>query len=217
LIAGYCPASSSAQTPAPAVPPVKVAFVNMQEAMKLYPRYKMLQDELKKKDDEYVKMVTVKNERMQALTKEFQTTTDEKKRAAIEQDLRQLKLEIETIVSDAKKTLGKYFDEQTAQLYVEFYSAVKDVAMNNGFDIVWRYNEDWTQETYNKPENIVRRVMANPVFPIYYDQKKLDITYRVVQVLSQKYPAPAGASTTPAGNAANPVQTTGANVPAGNK
>jgi Skp family chaperone for outer membrane proteins len=219
LIAGYCPASSSAQTPATPVQPVKVAFVNMQEVMKLYPRYKMLQDELKKKDDEYVNLVKAKNSRMEALTKEYQSTTDEKKRAAIEQDLRQLKLEIETIVADAKKTLGKYFDEQTAQLYVEFYGGVVEVAKANGFDVVWRYNEDWTKDTYNKPENIVRRVMSNPVFPIYYDQQKLDITYRVVQLLSQKYPAPAGNVTSTPGNPAAPnaVQPAGANVPSGNK
>jgi Skp family chaperone for outer membrane proteins len=211
LVAGLCPSASSAQATATPVQPVRVAFVNMQEVMKLYPRYKALQDELKKKDDEYLNMVKSKNGRAEALQKEYQTTTDEKKRAAIEQDLRQLKLEIETIVADAKKTLAKYFDEQVAQIYVEFYSAVAEVAKSNGFDVVWRYNEDWTQENYNKPENIVRRAMSNPVFPMFYDQKKLDVTYRVVQYLSQKYPTPAGSVT------GTPVSTTAPNsvVPAG--
>src|SRR5450759_1748266 len=57
LAAFLVPTLATAQTPgtqAPApVTPVRVGFVNMQEVLKLYPRYKSLQDELKKKDDEF--------------------------------------------------------------------------------------------------------------------------------------------------------------------
>lgn len=210
LLAGLIPAVTLAQgpagTPAPApVTPVRVGFVNMQEVLKLYPRYKGLQDELKKKDDEFMGIVKKKQERAGELQKEYATTTDQKRKDAIETELRGIKLEIDTIASDAKKTLGKYFDDEVAKIYVEFYGAVADVAKTNGFDIVWRYTEDWNKDTYSKPEFIVRRMAANPIFPMFYDRERYDITYRVVSYLSQKYPAPVtqtGATTAAPGGTA---------------
>ena len=44
-----------------------------------------------------------------------------------------------------------------------------------GFDIVMRFNEDWTKETYGKPESVVRRATAFPFWPMYYDTKNNDI------------------------------------------
>lgn len=202
LVAGLVPSLSNAQAPAgqPApVTPVRVGFVNMQEVLKLYPRYKALQDELKKKDEEFMGLVRKKQMRMEELQKEYAASSDVKRKDAIETEVRSIKLEIDTIASDAKKTLGKYFDEEVAKIYVEFYGAVAEVAKVNGFDIVWRYTEDWNKETYSKPEFIVRRMASNPIFPMYYDRERYDITYRVVSYLSQKYPA---------------VQQTGATTPA---
>jgi Skp family chaperone for outer membrane proteins len=180
--------AQATSAPAP-VTPVRVGFVNMQEVLKLYPRYKALQDELKKKDDEFMSIVKKKQERMAELQKEYATSTDQKRKDAIEAEVRGIKMEIDTIAADAKKTLGKYFDEQVAKIYVEFYGAVAEVSKTSGFDIVWRYTEDWNQETYNKPEFIVRRMAANPIFPMYYDRERYDITYRVVSYLSKAYPA----------------------------
>lgn len=210
LVASLFPARSFAQPtqPAPAVQPCRVGFVNMMEVMRLYPQYKGLQDELKKKDDEALEMIKKKNARIEALNKEFQVTTDTKRKDAIEQEARQIKLEIETIVADAKKTIGKYFDDQVSVIYLQFYGAVADVAKTNGFDVVWRYNEDWNKDEYNKPAKIVQRALQNPIFPMYYDREKQDITYRVVKYLSEKYPTPAAAPATG-------VVPTGATAPAG--
>ncbi len=215
LVAFLVPSLAIAQTPgtqAPApVTPVRVGFVNMQEVLKLYPRYKSLQDELKKKDDEFMAIVQKKQARAGELQKEYQTAaTDPKRKDAIEAELRSLKLEIDTIAADAKKTLGKYFDEEVAKIYVEFYGAVAEVSKSHGFDIVWRYTEDWNKETYSKPDSIVRRMASNPIFPMYYDRERYDITYRVVSYLAQKYPAPAATLQHTGGTA-----TTGGNVPAG--
>ncbi|HMO36739.1 MAG TPA: OmpH family outer membrane protein [Gemmatales bacterium] len=211
------PAVAVAQGNAPApVNPVRVGFVNMQEVLKLYPRYKNLQDELKKKDDEFMSIVKKKQERMAELQKEYATSTDQKRKDAIEAEVRSIKMEIDTIAADAKKTLGKYFDDEVAKIYVEFYGAVAEVAKSNGFDIVWRYTEDWNKETYNKPEFIVRRMAANPIFPMFYDRERYDITYRVVSYLSKAYPA---APTTANPGAAPPggVVPASNTVPAGNR
>ena len=218
---GLVPSLATAQTPGASAPapvtPVRVGFVNMQEVLKLYPRYKSLQDELKKKDDEFMGIVQKKQARAAELQKEYQTAaTDPKRKDAIEAELRSLKLEIDTIAADAKKTLGKYFDEEVAKIYVEFYGAVAEVSKQHGFDIVWRYTEDWNKETYSKPDSIVRRMASNPIFPMYYDRERYDITYRVVSYLSQKYPAPAGTTPTttnntqPTGNGSG-IQLTGGN------
>jgi Skp family chaperone for outer membrane proteins len=225
LVAGLCPTPTLAQanqpTQAAPVQPCRVGFVNMMETLKVYPRYKALQEELKKKDEFYLNMVKVKNQRVEALQKEFQTTTDDKRKAVIEQEARQLKLEIETIVSDAKKEMAKYFDEQIAQVYLQFYAAVEEVAKTHGFDIVWRYNEDWTKEEYSKPARIVQRMAQSPIFPMFYDRDKYDLTYRVVQKLQEKFPMPAATTTTttaPAGTApAGTVVPTGGTAPAGNR
>lgn len=189
LTPAYTLAQTNSAQPAP-VTPVRVGFVNMQETLKLYPRYKALQEELKKKDDEFMGLVKKKQERADALQKEYTASTDQKRKDAIELELRGIKMEVDTIAADAKKTLGKYFDEEVAKIYIEFYGAVQEVAKTHGFDIVWRYTEDWTKEEYNKPANIVRRMAANPIFPMFYDRDRYDITYRVVNYLSQKYPAP---------------------------
>jgi len=199
LVAGLVPTLSIAQAPAgwesAPVTPVRVGFVNMQEVLKLYPRYKALQDELKKKDDEFMGLVRKKQMRMEELQKEYAASADVKRKDAIETEVRSIKLEIDTIASDAKKTLGKYFDEEVAKIYVEFYGAVAEVSKSNGFDIVWRYTEDWNKDTYSKPEFIVRRMASSPIFPMYYDRERYDITYRVVSYLSQKYPAPTAPAT----------------------
>jgi hypothetical protein len=58
----------------------------------------------------------------------------------------------------------------------------------------------------------------NPIFPMYYDREKFDLTYRVVQKLQEKFPMPAAATTNnaaPAGG--NPIQPTGATAPAGGR
>lgn len=220
LVASLCPAPAAAQATQPAAPPpaavqpCRVGFVNMQETMKLFPRYKQLQDQLKAKDEEYLNQVKKKNSRIEELQKEYQITTDSKRKDAIEADIRQIKLEIESIVADAKKTLAKYFDEQVSMIYLQFYGAVADVAKQNSFDIVWRYNEDWNEKEYNQPSKIVQRALSNPIFPMYYDREKQDITYRVVKYLTEKYPTPQAATTNNAAPASGVAQT-GATAPAG--
>jgi len=114
----------------------------------------------------------------------------------------------------AAEGIGKIFDDQVSTIYLQFYGGVAEVAKANGFDIIWRYNEDWNQEEYNKPAKIVQRALQNPIFPMFYDREKQDITYRVVKYLQDKYPTPAAATTNNAAPASTVVPT-GATAPAG--
>lgn len=186
-VAVYCGGVVEAQAPATgvAVSRTRIAFVNLQEVMKASTRYKALQETLKKKDGDYMQQLKNKEERLKTLNMKFMAkeTTDQEK-SNIEAEARLIKVDMENITQEAKKVLIKEHDETVAVIYNEIYQVVSEYATANGIDIVLRFTEDWTRETYHKPERVVGR-MQMPFWPMYYD-RNLDITGKVNEILARK-------------------------------
>jgi Skp family chaperone for outer membrane proteins len=171
----------------------RVAFLNLNEVLKNYGKYKALRETLKAKDAEYMDQYKTKQTRMDKLMVEHKDPkTVPAQKDKIEQEVKQLRFDQDNIKATASKEIVKLHDDSVAQYYWEIYQVVQEYAATNGIDIVLRYNEEWNDD-YNTPARVVDR-MKMPFWPMYYDRKVLDITNAVAGVLQKKHPAPQAAA-----------------------
>ena len=171
----------------------RIAFMNLQEVIKVYPKYTALQNAVKEKDKYYMDKLKVMDDQLKEFQKKYQLKeTTEAEKGKIEAEARRIKVDMENLTNEAKKELIKFHDDSMSAIYLEINEVVKTYASQNGIDIVFRFTEDWNNETYYKPENVVRR-MTLPLWPMYYDQN-LNITAVVSRTLNAKYTAAAGAA-----------------------
>lgn len=186
----------------------RIAFMNLQEVIKAYPKYTALQNSVKEKDKYYMDKLKALDDKLKEAQKKYQDKgTTQAERDKIEAEARIIKADMENLTNEAKKELIKFHDDSMAAIYMEIDSVVREYASQNGVDIVFRFTEDWSKETFFKPENVVRR-MTLPIWPMHYDQN-LNITAVVSRTLNQKFQAAAGPA--PAGG----VVPAGAVAPAG--
>jgi Skp family chaperone for outer membrane proteins len=189
--------------PKAGVPPVtgrtRIVFLNLNETLKGYSKFKALREELKRKDEQFLTMLKNKQARGEALTKEMQDPkTTAQRKEAIEQELKQIRFDMDNIRQDAQKQIIKYQQEELAKMYREVYQVVTEYAAANGIDLVMQYNEEW-DDNYHTPQRVVQR-MNMPFWPIYYD-KSMEITGVVAQTLNQKF----GVASSPPGAPASGV------------
>jgi len=172
----------------------RIVFLNLNEALKGYSKFKALRDELKRKDEQFVAMLKNKQSRGEALSKEAQDPkTTAQRKEAIESELKQIKFDMDNIRQDAQKQIIKYQQEELAKMYREVFQVVTEYANANGIDLVMQYNEEW-DDNYHQPQRVVQR-MNMPFWPIHYD-KSMEVTGVVAQALNQKFgvaAAPTGA------------------------
>jgi Skp family chaperone for outer membrane proteins len=207
VVIAQAPTNNNPAAAAAVVSRTRIAFVNLQEVIKVYPKYTGLQNAVKEKDKFYMDKLKVMDDKLRELQKKHaDRATPETEKSKIEADARLIKVDMENLTNEAKKELIKFHDDTMSAIYLEINEVVKTYASQNGIDIVFRFTEDWTNETYYKPENVVRR-MTLPLWPMYYDQN-LNITAVVSRNLNAKYQAAAGAA--PGGTAPG-----GGIVPAG--
>lgn len=175
----------------------RIAFMNLQEVIKAYPKYTALQQAVKDKDKMYMDQLKGYDDKLKELQKKYQAKeTSQADRDKIESEARVIKTDMENITNKAKKELIAFHDNSMSAIYLEIETVVREYAATNGIDIVFRFTEDWNQETYFKPEMVVRR-MTLPIWPMFYDQN-LNITAVVSRNLNAKFANAAG--TAPAGN-----------------
>ncbi|HMP04589.1 MAG TPA: OmpH family outer membrane protein [Gemmatales bacterium] len=185
----------------------RIAFLNLNEVVKAYPKFKNLQETMKQKDKFYMDKIKVLDDKLKELQKLYQNqATSQAERDNIEPQARHIKADMENITNEAKRELIKFYDDNMAQIFMEVDTVVREYATTNGIDAVIRYSEDWNNE-YHKPENVVRR-MNLPIWVMYKDNN-LDITQTVSKNLNNRFANAAVAP--PAG--ANPIQQTGATAP----
>jgi Skp family chaperone for outer membrane proteins len=174
----------------------RVAFLNLNESLKNYGKFKALRDELKRKDEQFLEMLKNKQKRGESLvTEQKDPKTTPARKEAIEQELKKIKFDMDEIRADAQKQIIKYQSEELAKLYREVYAVVTEYATANGIDIVMQYNEEWNDE-YHSPQRVVQR-MNMAFWPMYYD-KSMDITGTVASTLNQRYTANAAPAAPPA-------------------
>jgi Skp family chaperone for outer membrane proteins len=185
----------------------RIVFLNLNEALKGYSKFKNLRDELKRKDEQFVNMLKNKQQRGETLGKELQDPkTTPQRKEAIEQELKQIKFDMENIRQDAQKQIIKYQQDELAKMYREVFQVVTEYAAANGIDMVLQYNEEW-DDKYHDPQRVVQR-MNMPFWPMHYD-KSMEITSTVAQTLNQKF---GGVAAAPAGAPAGGVVPAAGNV-----
>jgi Skp family chaperone for outer membrane proteins len=185
----------------------RIVFINLNEALKGYSKFKALRDELKRKDEQFVGMLKNKQTRGETLGKEAQDPkTTAQRKEAIEAELKQIKFDMDNIRNDAQKQIIKYQQEELAKMYREVFQCVTEYATANGIDLVMQYNEEW-DDNYHTPQRVVQR-MNMPFWPVHYD-KSMEITGIIAQTMNQKF----GVAAAPAGAGAGTVTPTGNNTP----
>jgi Skp family chaperone for outer membrane proteins len=190
-IAQNKPATGAPASGSAALARTRIAFLNLNEVLKGYDKFKSLRDDLKQKDEMFLEQLKAKNKRAETLMAEQKDAkTTAQRREAIEQELKQIKFDMENIRGDAQKQIVKYQHEQLALMYREVYQVVSEYAAANGIDVVMQYNEEWNDE-YHSPQRVVQR-MNMTYWPMYYD-KGMEITGPVATMLNQRFTAAAGA------------------------
>ncbi len=196
ILGGVVLAQQRTQTPS-VTGRTRIVFLNLNEALKGYSKFKALREELKRKDEQFVTMLKNKQARGEALSKEMQDPkTTAQRKEAIEQELKQIRFDMDNIRQDAQKQIIKYQQEELAKMYREVYQVVTEYAAANGIDLVMQYNEEW-DDNYHTAQRVVQR-MNMPFWPIHYD-KSMEITGVVAQTLNQKFGVAAAPSGPPAG------------------
>jgi Skp family chaperone for outer membrane proteins len=202
------PAAPAAATPLR----TRVAFLNLHETLKNYNKVKALRDEMKSKEEEFMKVITAKQKRAETVMAEAKATgTTQARKDQIEAELKQINFDVENHKNETRKQVTKYYTDRMAEFFREAYAVTSEYAAANGIDIVLQYNEEWDAE-YHTPARVVQR-MNLPFWPVYYDQKTMDITTSVAAALNQRF-AVVGGAKAPAPGAGAPAGGNGV-VPAG--
>ena len=202
LYAGGEVAEVAAQNkPSAAAARTRVAIVNVGEVFKNYKKFTRLRDDLKALDQKYVDQLKNKSKRLETLQEEYKTATAQRKEQ-IESEAKHIKFEMDDIKAKAGKEIGKMQEEQLTLIYREVDAVVRELARSDGIDLVFRYNEDWSEKEYWTAPKVMAR-LNQPFWPMYYDQG-LEITGQVVQLMNQRYAtAPPAGNVVPASTNAN--------------
>jgi Skp family chaperone for outer membrane proteins len=168
-----------------------MALVNYAEVMRNYAKVKQINDSLKTQEDKYITQLKTKQAEAEIHLKKIRdpmaTQADKDNAERITKDVQ---YQMKNMQEEALKNLNRQRVEEGAKIYWEVYHVIRQMSVMQGYELVLRYNEDWTD--YNKPEKVAGR-LQNPFWPMYYDKQTMDITVQVANTLNKNYgaaPAP---------------------------
>jgi Skp family chaperone for outer membrane proteins len=188
-------------TTAPA-PTTKVALLNLSYVIKNYKKTDIFTAEMKEAAKLYKDKDDGFNRQAEALAKENQDSkTTQERREKIDQQMKDLKRQSEDNKAEAQKVLGKKQEQQIFIIYSDIHRVVDKYAQAHGFDMVLHYNDATTSPEYWSAANIMRKIQAGTLIPMYY-APGLDISNNILTTLNAPYQqaAPAGGGAAPAGN-----------------
>ncbi|MCS7016646.1 MAG: OmpH family outer membrane protein [Gemmatales bacterium] len=184
-----------AQTPATQKPPT-IAFLNYAEVMRLCDEAQDIKKLLQGEEQKFFEQLQAKQKEIDETRKQLTTTTDQTQRDALERKLKDLDYQFGNIRSDAQKKLTRLLNERYANLYFKVWNKVKAIADSQGYEVVFRFNEDWRdankREVYFQPDRVMARLTANNLWPMYYNHQAADITGQVITLLNREYQAATG-------------------------
>ncbi|MFO0881310.1 MAG: OmpH family outer membrane protein [Gemmataceae bacterium] len=195
-IAIYASNKLWAQAPASTATAVKtrVGLLNLTYVIKNYSKFKNFQEELKKTMEPFQAKDSGLKAEGDKIAKDAQTpNATAEKREQIERKLKDIQRAIEDNKVEAQKVLMKKNEEQLKIVYMDVRSVVDRYAQAHGFEMVLHYNDAVTQEEYWSPQNILRKMQAGALMPMYI-ANGLDISANIVSTLNSS----AGASPAPA-------------------
>lgn len=162
----------------------RVGLLNLTYVIKNYNKFKNFQEELKKTMEPFQAKDTSLKAEGDKIAKDAQTpNTTAEKREQIERKLKDIQRAIEDNKVEAQKILVKKNEEQLKIVYMDVRSVVDRYAQAHGFEMVLHYNDAVTQDEYWSPQNILRKMQAGALMPMYI-ANGLDISANIVSTLN---------------------------------
>jgi Skp family chaperone for outer membrane proteins len=206
-VAIYAGTRLGAQPPAVAHPAgagTRVAILNLRFVIKNYDKYKAFLEDVKRKDQAYVRTIKEKNEKAESLKKEAAKTPppSPQRREAIEQELTNLSRDVQDITKKARTELARLGAEEMVRVYREIRDATYRYADQNHIDLVVHFEGAADKDEMNSPV-LIQRNFNLGCCPLYW-KPGLDISGSVLEALNAAYKRSVGTlpGTRPASTAA---------------
>jgi Skp family chaperone for outer membrane proteins len=178
--------SWSAAKPAPPRPQSRIALLNLTYVIKKYDKFLTFQADLKEAVLPFQTTDAKLKEELEELRKEGAATADAERLEEIEQKGKEIQRQIEDNKAKANKALSKKQEEQLRILYKDVCQQAEKVAVSRGFEMVLHYNDAITQQDYWSAQNVVRKMQAGALMPMYH-VPEVDISKEVVNLLNETH------------------------------
>jgi Skp family chaperone for outer membrane proteins len=196
-VAVYAGTRLGAQPPAaaparPAGAGTRVAILNLRFVIKNYDKYKAFMEDVKKKDEGYVRKIKELNTKADNLQKEAgkQPPVSPQRREAIETELTNLSREVKDLTNKARKEMARLGSEEMVRVYKEIRDATYRYADQNHIDLVMHFEGAADRAEMNSPVLIQRNFNVG-CCPMYW-KGTLDISGSVLEALNAAYKRSAG-------------------------
>ncbi len=178
-------AQGNAARPA-AAPQTRIALINLPYVIKNYEKYKNFLKDMKEEDKKYVEQIKAKQALADSKTKEAQAATDGATKDRLEQDIRNLKREVEDVATKARRDMQKKGSDMMVKVYKEIRDAAWRHAQGHNYDLVLHFEEASTKEEVDNPALIMRKMNGGGATPLYWNPS-LDISGHVLHALNTSY------------------------------
>jgi Skp family chaperone for outer membrane proteins len=181
--------------PAPAAAPkarTRIALLNISHVVRNYNKYKTYQEELKRAVAPFTKQDADAKKEAEQLTKEAQSpVTKPERREAIEKRMRELQFQMQNLKEEFNKRVGKLQEKQLVTLFADVRTVAERYALGHNFDMVLQYNDAVESKEYWSGPNIVRKMQAGALMPLYYTGG-MEISQEIINTLNASYPSSTG-------------------------
>ena len=203
--------NQAARSGAPAGVEARVALVDVAYVFKKYEKFNRLYNEMKEEVKKREEEINKKQTELKALlTKKQSFTADSTNARQIDQQIVQLKTELELLADSSRREFTQKEANLYHQTYQEVEKAIKSYAEYNGITLVLRASRD-DDNTTNNPQDVIKEVSQQVV----YSLPQMDVTDDILKMLNgntSKQPLSGGEKpVTPTKGAVQPPKTTNQN------
>jgi Skp family chaperone for outer membrane proteins len=175
----------------------KVAAINYVSVLKQYQKWIDFQKSYKDSLGQWEKLFEDKKKEAEGLKASAEKLAPgDKARDDMELQLKAIQRQMQDLQEDAKKKMGKYYDDQMVQVYKEVMEAVQIYARANDIEMVVHYTDGISPAEIEHPANIQRKLQVGACMPMYM-APGVDISKQIADMLNSRLGAvqPTGAQT----------------------
>jgi Skp family chaperone for outer membrane proteins len=187
---------------ASAATPPRIALLNLSYVINNYEKIKTYRDEMKSAIEPFSKREATIKKTAEGLLKDAQApTTPAARKEAIDKELKKLQRDMEDLKNEFNQMIGKKQEQQALIVYADVRNVAQRYAQSHGIDLVLHYNDATEEKEYWSPQNVVRKMQAGALMPLYYSSG-MDISAEVLKLLNGSYraaPATGPPAAAPAG------------------
>jgi Skp family chaperone for outer membrane proteins len=165
-------------------PRTRIALFNIAYVVKYYNKHIKFQEQFKKEIEPFNEKHRKFNERRKQLTEELrkpETTADRKEQ--ISKEMRDLTRDIQDNQEEAKILIAKKQGEHLQEIYKDIYQAAHRYALAHNYELVLHYTDAVTNDDYNSPQNVARKMSQGGCTPLYMAQG-MEISQALVKSLN---------------------------------